>query len=133
MKKVIVDTGRVGGGRKRRLPRDPETWPTKEGMRRLYTDTKSLGDRLAPLYSYLDRQVGRPWAAVWSDICVHADPRGVLGYHLRTHVKGMVRVRPNGNDFRYGLVGPDGRPAKGGRSWRFHDFWVDEKGVLRKG
>lgn len=95
MKDVIVNTGRHGGsgknkwGRHRLRMMDPEETPNRIPIsrRRQYGyDSKELGDRIAPLRAYLDKQVGRPWADVWHDICEHADARTIRGFHLRSHV-----------------------------------------------
>lgn len=130
MRRVIIDTTRSAAlPGEHRLPKNIEDWPTYEGMRRRYRDYKGFGDRLRPLWRYLDKQVGRLWVDVWSDICAHADARSIDGYHLRTHVKQSVRERPDGSDFRYGYVDADGRPTGYTFRWR---FWVDEKGVLRR-
>lgn len=51
---------------------------------------KSLNDHLAPLRRYLDKQVGRPWNKVWSEICAEAPAHSILGSHLRRHVFDYV-------------------------------------------
>lgn len=98
MKKVIVTPPRHGGkwdeGRKFRennqLHRDPESLPTKESMRkkhRSHWSGKEFSDFLAPLRRFLEKNVGRPWNKVYSEICEHADSRSLTGWHLRTHVE----------------------------------------------
>lgn len=54
---------------------------------------REFTDLLNPLRRYLIKQVGRPWNAVWSEICAHADDRNVAGSHLRDHVLSMVETR----------------------------------------
>jgi hypothetical protein len=44
-------------------------------------------DRFNPLLRYLEKQVGRPWDEVWSEICAVNDARTVDGHHLRLHVQ----------------------------------------------
>src|SRR5271156_5760951 len=96
MKDVIVNTGRHGGGHAKAYynraflrDADPEDLPNRLPMSRhkqFGYDSKELGDRIAPLRAYLEKQVDRPWADVWHDICEHADARTIRGFHLRQHV-----------------------------------------------
>jgi hypothetical protein len=122
MKDVIIDTGRHGGGGKAALSRrarlkrmDDEDVPTRISMsrrRQFGWDGKELGDRTNPLESYLEKNCGRQWNDVYSEICAVNDSRTIRGYHLRTHVWNSVV--PNNYDVghrrRYGpfFVAPDG-------------------------
>jgi hypothetical protein len=94
MQKIIVEKPRYGGDRSIHKPRRPGTewehYPTKEGIRRRWKDRKSLSDNLRPLYAYLDKQVGRPWDKVWSEICARLDFRSVLGFHVKSHIDQHV-------------------------------------------
>ena len=90
MQKVIVERARRGGRGLRHQPRrrgeEWEGYPKHEGMRRAWKDHKELSDNLNPLWRYLDKQVGRPWDKVWSEMCEHLDFRSVLGYHVKSHI-----------------------------------------------
>lgn len=50
---------------------------------------KSLNDFLAPVQRWLCKQVGRPWNKVFSELC-QALPSGVMGDHVKGHIKGWV-------------------------------------------
>src|SRR6202047_4117718 len=94
MPKVIVERPRRGGGRARKGRARPfEELPGKEGMRRRYVlsgDRKELNENLAPLRRYLERQVGRPWNKVYSEIArqFHAD--STVQQHVRGHLRDFV-------------------------------------------
>jgi hypothetical protein len=94
MQKVIVERPRHGGRRliykPRRRGEDWENFPLREGLRRQWKDHKELSDNLNPLWRYLDKHVGRPWDSVWSEICQTLDFRGVLGFHVKTHIDQHV-------------------------------------------
>lgn len=94
MPKVIVERPRRGGRRLIHKPRrrgeDWENFPSRQGIRRQWKDRKELSDNLSPLWRYLDGQVGRPWNAVWSEICERLDFRSVLGFHVKSHIDQHV-------------------------------------------
>ena len=83
MAKVIVERPRIGSrnssddpkgyGRKRYgKHKDLEDMPSKESMsrgRKYGYDCKQLNEHLRPLYRFLDKQIGRPWDKVFSEIC----------------------------------------------------------------
>lgn len=53
-------------------------------------DAKEFTDVLGPLYRYLDKQVGRPWNKVYSELCTFLDKRKVTHAHVFTHIDGYV-------------------------------------------
>jgi hypothetical protein len=126
MKDLLVNTGRVGGGgkaaasRRARFKRmDDEELPLRISSarhRQFGWDGKELGDRLNPLHSFLEKNCGRQWDDVYSEICEHADMRSVRGYHLRQHVWNYVV--PNNYDV--------------GHDRRYGPFFVDVDGALQK-
>jgi len=138
MKDVIVNTGRHGGNRAKAYysraylrDTDPEELPNRLPMnrhRQYGYDSKELGDRIAPLRAYLHKQVGRPWADVWHDICEHADYRTIRGLHLRQHVWIEVerdRYRGWGETL---FIDTDGTlQLSKDRSHRFRDFKPTER------
>lgn len=104
MSKVLVESPRIGrsaaralaGSRRRqrnRLDRDGEGAPQRIGMRRDAVARKHFGEHLAPLYRYLRRQVDRPWAAVYGELCAALDRRSVVQAHLFDHVDDHVAVQ----------------------------------------
>jgi hypothetical protein len=99
MAKVIVERPRVGSrfhgkpkGYRKSVPRLSEDGgPIREGMkRRCRGDFKSLNEHLGPLRRYLDKQVGRPWDKVFSEICAHIDRNSAVQDHVRDHVEDYV-------------------------------------------
>lgn len=130
MEDVLMDEPRRGGGlgypRRRRERGDPERVPSREGMRRPYraAEQKSFGDHTQPLHRFLEKNVGRPWDKVWSEICAHADARGIRGYHLRQHVRMYVE-----ECYFPGETGP-----RSVRGYALRPGWlyVDGRGFLRR-
>src|SRR5262249_60160409 len=94
MAKVIVERPRFGSrihgkpkGYRRSVQRLSEDGgPPREGMkRRCRGGCKTLNEHLGPLRRYLDKQVGRPWDKVFSEICAHIDPSSAVQDHVRHH------------------------------------------------
>lgn len=54
---------------------------------------KWLNENLAPLRRYLLAQTGRPWNAVWSEICENLKPTSTVQQHVRDHIEDFVAVR----------------------------------------
>jgi len=95
MYKVIVERPRRGGGwaRPGREPRDPDDRPHQENMRhRLGMRRKSLNENLRPLQRWLDRQAGRRWDAVYSELCRHVDRRNTVQQHIHVHLRDFVAI-----------------------------------------
>ena len=98
MSRVIVERPRLGGdrGRKGRSVALDDL-PKQEGMRRrhmLSGDGKMLNENLSPLRRYLERQVGRPWNKVYSEISRHLRADNTVQQHVRDHISDFVAVRP---------------------------------------
>ncbi len=102
MAKVIVERPRLKAwthrpkGLKKRvarmIDRDGGT-PVREGIMRNYGyNTKSLNEHLGPLRRYLDSQVGRPWNAVFAEICERIDRSNPVQDHVRDHVAEYVET-----------------------------------------
>ena len=97
MHKVIVERPRYGGrtARKGRVPRNADSLPSREGMRKPYGYWgKELNDHLRPLRRFLRKQVGRPWNNVYSEICAILRAGHPLREHLRRHVFEIVSFNP---------------------------------------
>jgi hypothetical protein len=94
MKDLVVDTGRSKWEQPRRMreKRDPMYWyATKEKMRPMeWTYGTTFGDRLSPLFRWLESNCGRPWDDVYSEFCAVTDRRSIRGHHLWTHLDGYV-------------------------------------------
>ena len=118
MAKVIVERPRKKGcawhkpkGYQRRLRRYGEDGPpAREGIKACWQGrTKYLNEHLGPLRRYLDKQVGRPWDKVFSEICAHIDRGSAVQDHVRDHVEDYVTVH---------VILVDGVPCSGGGDWR---------------
>jgi len=98
MSHVIVERPRRGGGRDRKgRALAPDDLPAHEGMRRSHVvsgNWKSLNENLAPLLRYLERQVGRPWDVVYSEIAARLRVDSAVQQHVRDHISDFVNVRP---------------------------------------
>ena len=100
--------------------RDWENLPEHEGMgkcRDWWND--GARENLKPLFNYLKRNVGRPWAKVYAEICAVADPRTFEGKHLREHVRQWV-------------FSEEEALARIERRWYsyYYDFYYDSNGIL---
>jgi hypothetical protein len=103
MKHVIIDRPRIGGeGGKSRAPKGSgrhwrqlaaEDYPKFESTarRRLYGwHCKQLNEHLAPLRRWLRSHCGRPWDAVFSEICDGLSVRNATTAHVRDHAEQYV-------------------------------------------
>src|ERR1043166_5128733 len=99
MAKVIVERPRHGSrmrgkgkGYQRAQQRiDRDEAPKREAMKRsLRWMTKSLNEHLSPLRRYLEKQVGRPWANVFGEICEQISRNSAVQDHVRDHVFDYV-------------------------------------------
>ncbi len=98
MAQVIVERPRVpdGGTRKGRA-RPPEDLPSHQGMRRphrLAGNWKQLNENLSPLRRYLEKQVGRPWNKVYSEIAARLRVTSTVQQHVRDHLRDFVALHP---------------------------------------
>lgn len=92
--KVIVERPRRGGGAAQRLaPTDLEDSPTRESLCARHRHRKRLNENLAPLRRYLHAQVGRPWDAVFAELCAGIDRRNTVQQHIHLHVEDFVATR----------------------------------------
>lgn len=96
MYKVIVERPRRGGGRAK-PGRDPRELDALDGQRsheslrlRHGRARKWLNENLRPLQRYLDRQVGRRWDFVYSELCARVDRRNTVQQHIHQHLDDFV-------------------------------------------
>ena len=54
--------------------------------------TKCLNENLAPLKRYLNKQVGRPWDKVYSEISEHLDTGSTVKQHVRDHLTDFILI-----------------------------------------
>jgi len=77
---------------------------------------KMFHDKLAPAHRWLVAQVGRPWSAIYSELCARFDTRTVAGRHVvHDHMLQWVRKHDE----------LDRRHSR-------RDLIVDAHGILRK-
>jgi hypothetical protein len=93
MCKVIVERPRRGSRirtRDGRIYRAGEDVPSKIGMKRGYTNHKSLNENLSPLKRWLQSQADRPWDKVYAELCANIDRRNTVQEHIFTHIDQFV-------------------------------------------
>lgn len=94
MYKVIVERPRRGGFHSSRPPRDPQDDRQRESLKfRHRHDPKWLNENLRPLQRYLERQVGRRWDFVYSELCARVDRRNTVQQHIHQHIDGFVAIQ----------------------------------------
>jgi hypothetical protein len=54
---------------------------------------KSLSENLAPLKRFLQKQRGRDWDDVFSEICQHLDTGSTVKMHVREHIEDFIMIR----------------------------------------
>lgn len=97
MSKVLTERPRGGGHKPKGLTRRHRYGKSpikQEGIRKPYKahwSSKHFTDHLAPVARWLEKQIGRPWNKVWSDLKKALPKGGELSHHLAGHVKDMVQ------------------------------------------
>lgn len=81
---------------------------------------KDFRDKLNPAHRWIDKQVGKNWDKVFSEICKKYDTRNLASRHIiYDHILGEI----HGTGFRhFGFL-----------SKEMHRWYIDEDGILRKG
>lgn len=126
MAKVLVERPRLIDStehRGRQLP--PDLLPKAIGLRRGVREAggfKQLNENLAPLRRYLERQVGRPWNKVFSDIAANLKSTSTVQQHVRDHIKDFVQLHPRA----------DARVWAGSERRWFQPLYVDPRDGLLK-
>lgn len=103
MDKQITECYRIGSNQKYRDIRgkvkneDIDHVPRKQGMRKPHSlykgwDRKEFGENLNPLYRFLDKQVGRPWDKVYSEMCEHIKQDSATQLHILQHVFSYIEL-----------------------------------------
>jgi hypothetical protein len=97
MAQVITERPRAGGriktqkGERKRRQGDLEALPFRESTsRRRKPNNKSLTDVLGPLRRFLEKNIGRPWDKVYSELREHVHPRKQVEIHILDHVRWFV-------------------------------------------
>lgn len=102
MKKVVVERPRWGsrqrnrkfGARLKYVPdHDYDEQPKKpRGFESYGVRGKEFTDVLGPLQRFLEKNVGRPWNDVYSEMCACLDKRKATGKHIFDHAMDMVET-----------------------------------------
>lgn len=135
--KLICERPRMGtrmsykNVRRSTIPKDDDysNLSNKESMRRPYGyERKQFNDYLNPLYRWMDKQVGRPWDKVQSDLHQMLDSRKTTDQHVWDHVKTHVEervIKENGKYMSLNVYSGEYLPLWSGELF----VW---KGILRK-
>lgn len=98
MSRVIVTRPRIVDELPRKGRRvDNDQLPHTIGMRRSMRQKgglKRLNENLSPLRRYLEKQVGRPWNKVYSEISTNLRVRSTVQMHVRDHLRDFVNLHP---------------------------------------
>lgn len=97
--KIIVERPRFnsrGPNNKATKPKDLDSAPKKESMKgaggalaRSWCK-KELNENLNPLYRFLDKQIGRPWDKVYSEMRAHIKPGNTVQEHILGHLEDHI-------------------------------------------
>jgi hypothetical protein len=130
---VIVERPRRSGFNHRGRPSRSRISPAHEGMRGPHLRSggaKELNENLSPLRRYLEREVGRAWNKVYSEIATHLRADNTVQQHVRDHLHNFVAIKPrrrHGSYFTY----PGGHRERFARLW-YQPLYVDERdGILK--
>lgn len=114
---------------KQRMHVDPEDSAPSEGMKNTYKHStkasnfrKDFGEHLSPLYGFLNKQVGRPWNDVFSEICEQITIDSTVQRHIREHVFDLVEINIriiNGKPHEFNPYAY----ANDRRGWILHSDW----------
>ena len=137
MFKVIVERSRLGGGHMRpgRRHRSLEDLPVRESIKTPLQRSgkfKKLNEHLQPLRRFLHKQVGRPWAKVYSEISRELRVDSAVQQHVRDHITDFVATHVFERKGKLFFTKPES-----GHTAALHgsslELWVDpHTGILRK-
>ena len=138
MFKVIVERPRWGASHappvKLRLDknRDRKFVGHKRHASEVAAYTKSLNENLAPLRRFLQRQRGRRWNDVFSEICSGLDTGSTVKMHVREHIEDYVMIHIS-IDRNGGWLGCGRWKQPMPPSWHWPEFYVDpHDGILKE-
>ena len=96
---------------------------------------KDFTDKLAPMYRWIDSQVGRPWGDVRSEIFQKFDTRTTAGRHITfDHLLREIVDTESGFDDRGYMANPNIPVIHTEGKYYFEsfaDYYVDQDGILR--
>lgn len=140
--KVLVERPRLFGGklRKGRALREGQPLPAKLGLKRGARERggyKMLNENLAPLRRFLEKQVGRPWNAVHSEMRARIKPGNTVQEHILTHVPDILHLHVTRTPVEpwspCGLRASPGRGWHTGRPLKVGELYVDpDDGIIKR-
>lgn len=150
--KVIVERPRLGsrsrssddpkGYNRKRYGKDYilEDLPQKESMsarRRYGWDAKELNENLSPLRRFLEKNVGRPWDKVFSELSEHIDLNSTVKRHIWQHVFDFVEkntfMGDDGKVWVHSGYGSGDHPLEAKQYYtRAHLYIHPKDGLLKK-
>jgi hypothetical protein len=95
---------------------------------------KEFTDKLAPMYRWLETQVGRPWSEVRSEVFTKFDTRTTAGRHITfDHLLREIVETDSGFDNRGHIPDPNIPKTTHGRYYygSYASYYVDQTGILR--
>jgi hypothetical protein len=132
--KVLTERPRVGGGGayrsgKRMAEKElHEDFSIKQSPMSMGRGSKEFTDLISPLYRWMEKQVGRPWNKVYSDIKVNFGSNNLQHQHLFQHVKWMVELNCFKRDHKiYNSMGLEVNSFGSRRP----QFYVMDDGILK--
>lgn len=98
MSKVVIERPRSGSGWRRKgrtvqLEGEDDTPLRQRVVANEPPGTKQLNDNLAPLRRFLEKNVGRSWNKVYSEIAENIRPTSTLQKHVLEHVDDFVGTK----------------------------------------
>ena len=87
----------------KRMDADEETrTSTTINPSKLRKQEKGFGENLAPLKRFINKQIGRPWNKVYSEICQHNSKAGAVGLHIFQHL--FAYIETNTEKYEHGRI-----------------------------
>ena len=134
MHRIIINRPRkVGASARKGRARKLDELPTKQGMLRGVRERggdKSFRDHLKPLRRYLEKQVGRPWNKVFSEVMTGRRFDSTIHRHLVRHIEEFIAIKPRRRVITFGRK--TSRPERREYLWA-QPFYVDEDdGILKR-
>lgn len=92
---------------------------------------REFADKLSPVYRWLEKQVGRHWNDVHSEIKKKFPTRTLAGRHIMGHIEGFLSFEWHDNSGKANLmVGEDGiLRSFGGRRYRYYQHQLPRQAV----
>lgn len=151
LSKTVIEGGRIGRNKWERrnshaefraeerdyikaVKADPELADELEIGERQHV-YKEFSDKLAPMYRWIEAQVGRNWDEVRSEIFQTFDTRTTAGRHITfDHLLKEIVDTESGFDDRGYMTNPEIPVISSNSKYHyrsFADYYVDQEGILR--